>query len=104
MALVSELPGTTTDPVFKISNCYRWVPVLLIPLAWMIPRSDPSVLKTRQIIKSVDIAILVLDPYQRIDALKSDCWKSLQEKLPLIKVVTKADIALLILSSRLRMN
>lgn len=97
MALVSELPGTTTDPVFKNFELLPLGPCVLIDTAGL---DDTGALgpqrieKTRQIIKSVDIAILVLDPYQRIDAFEKRLLEEFeQEKLPLIKVVTKADIA-----------
>jgi [FeFe] hydrogenase H-cluster maturation GTPase HydF len=65
VSLVSEVPGTTTDPVEKSMEMHEMGPVLFIDTAGIDDEGalgGARVNRTRKIIERVDIAVLVVSP------------------------------------------
>ena len=63
VAIVSEQPGTTTDPVRKSVEIFGIGPVILVDTAGIDDTGDLGRLrirKTLQVIKSIDLAIIVI--------------------------------------------
>lgn len=96
IAIVSDVPGTTTDPVEKAMEFLPLGPVLFIDTAGIDDTGalgEMRVAKTRKIFERADVAVLVADP-----AL----WDDFEDKLiaelkalnvPLIVVLNKSDIS-----------
>ena len=94
LAIVSDTPGTTADPVFKSMELHPIGPVVFIDTAGFDDEGELGRLRvdrTREIIKRTDLAILVLDGsvLTRQDA----SWlKQLQDAgIPTITVIGKCD-------------
>ncbi len=93
IALVSDHPGTTTDPVLKSMELHPVGPVVFIDTAGFDDEGELGTLrvkKTRETIEKTDIAILILDGD---DCTEEKKWLSaLQERgIPVIAVLGKAD-------------
>jgi [FeFe] hydrogenase H-cluster maturation GTPase HydF len=96
-AIVSEVPGTTTDPVAKAMEILPLGPVIITDTAGIDDVGNLGKLrveKTIQVISRTDLGILVLDPTQPPDNFEEELLKRLQErKLPVIAVINKADLS-----------
>jgi [FeFe] hydrogenase H-cluster maturation GTPase HydF len=80
LCVVSEVKGTTTDPVFKAMEMLPVGPVLIIDTAGIDDEGELGQLrleKTRQVLNKTDAAILVLDS----DALVNNTLSEYEEKL-----------------------
>ena len=93
IALVSDVPGTTTDPVIKSMEILPLGPCVLIDTAGFDDRGkvgDLRTERTREVIKQTDIAILVTDGTELDDEAK---WASLlkQVNVPYVVVLNKVD-------------
>lgn len=93
IALVSEHPGTTTDPVLKSMELHPVGPVVFIDTAGFDDEGELGTLrveKTRETIEKTDVAILVLD---NGDFTEEKKWLAeLKAKdIPVIAVLGKAD-------------
>lgn len=90
LSIVSEVSGTTTDPVVKAMELIPYGPVALIDTAGL---GDETVLgekrmeKTREILNRTDLVILVKDINAKAES-NIDFGK-----LPVVTVYTKCDIA-----------
>ena len=74
LAIVSQTPGTTADPVFKAMELHPVGPVVFIDTAGFDDEGELGALrvaKTGQVIAQTDLAILVLDGTE----LAGECWK-----------------------------
>lgn len=95
VALVSEVEGTTTDPVFKAMELIPFGPIVLIDTAGL---DDEGVLgnlrveKTRQMLNRTDFAIYVLDG-EKPDVLGYHQMKAVFKRfnIPHMLVVNKKD-------------
>lgn len=97
LAVVSEVKGTTTDPVSKAME--------LLPLGAVVVTDTPGyddvgelgekrVRKTKQILNKTDIAVLVVDGTVGMNDFDRELLSVIKEKkLPYIIVYTKSDIA-----------
>lgn len=68
VSLVSDLPGTTTDPVRKAMEMPRVGPVVLVDTAGLDdagPLGDMRVRRTRQVLEQTDLALVVVRAGQR---------------------------------------
>ena len=95
MALVSDVAGTTTDPVKKAMELLPIGPVLLIDTAGIDDvgtLGEKRVEKTKGILEKTDVAVLVVDAAKGKTELDS-AWIELfqKKKLPYIVVYNKAD-------------
>ena len=94
IALVSDVPGTTTDPVIKSMEILPLGPCVLIDTAGFDDSGKVGDLRTRrthQVINQADMAILV------IDGMPSDLdveWATLLKRanVPFVTVVNKMDL------------
>ena len=97
MSLVSNVEGTTTDPVQKAMELIPVGPILLIDTAGLEDKSELGKLrveKTMEVLKKTDVAIFVLDASSP-DFESFDKWKieALRYNIPFIVVANKAEVA-----------
>ena len=97
IALVSEVAGTTTDPVFKAMELLPVGPVMLVDTAGIDDVGDLGKLriaKTRQVMGQIDIALLVIDATGEYSEFEATLLKELHALgVETIVVLNKADIA-----------
>lgn len=95
VALVSENPGTTTDPVFKSMELLPLGPCVLIDTAGIDDEGSLGKLrikKTREIIDMSDLAILVIDPGIGVSQFELDLLKEFNSRqIPVIGVLNKTE-------------
>lgn len=95
VALVSEVPGTTTDPVFKAMELSLLGPCLLIDTAGIDDAGllgEQRIRKTRQVFTRTDLAILLVDPAIGITNFERELKaESEARQIPLVGVVNKID-------------
>ena len=97
MSLVSDVEGTTTDPVQKAMELIPVGPILLIDTAGLEDKSELGKLrveKTMEVLKKIDVAIFVLDASSP-DFESFDKWKieALRYNIPFIVALNKAEVA-----------
>ncbi len=96
LAVVSEVRGTTTDPVYKAMELLPLGPVMLIDTPGFDDEGalgEQRVKKTKQVLEKTDIAVLAVDAAAGL----SDCDEELialfkEREIPYIIVGTKVDI------------
>lgn len=92
-SIVSNIKGTTTDPVYKSIEINGIGPCVLIDTAGLDDNTELKELrlkKTLEIIDKIDLAILVFDSY--IDSNQKIFIKKLLDKnVPIIAVINKID-------------
>lgn len=94
IALVSDVPGTTTDPVVKSMEILPLGPCLLIDTAGFDDSGKVGELRTertREVIKQTDIAVLVTEGKDLSD---ETAWAALlkQAGIPYVAVLNKIDV------------
>mgnify|MGYP002625234250 CR=1 FL=1 len=94
IALVSDVPGTTTDPVIKSMEILPLGPCVLIDTAGFDDTGKVGALRserTREVIKQTDIAIIVTDGSTLDD---ETAWAGLlkQANVPYVAVLNKVDL------------
>jgi len=91
LVIVSETPGTTTDPVKKAMELLPFGPVVLIDTAGIDDVGElgqKRISKTTKIISECDFAIFVLDSQSKLTEQEISLVKHLKEfKLPFISVL-----------------
>ena len=94
VALVSDVPGTTTDPVMKSMEILPLGPCVLIDTAGFDDSGkvgDLRTERTREVIKQTDIAIIVTDGTS-LDDEASWAVSLKQANVPLVAVLNKVDL------------
>ncbi len=94
IALVSDVAGTTTDPVYKTMEINGIGPCVFIDTAGFDDEGDLGVKRvemTNKVIDKTDIAIMIIND---TDIYKEIIWhdKLIKNKIPVIFVVNKVDI------------
>ncbi|MBC7075252.1 MAG: [FeFe] hydrogenase H-cluster maturation GTPase HydF [Syntrophomonadaceae bacterium] len=96
MALVSDHPGTTTDPVYKSIEILPLGPCVIIDTAGLDDIGDLGLMrikKTREVFDKTDLALLLIEPGAGVDSfeleIKEEC---LARKIPLLAVLNKSDL------------
>ncbi|MCK9571990.1 MAG: [FeFe] hydrogenase H-cluster maturation GTPase HydF [Candidatus Omnitrophica bacterium] len=96
-AIVSEIAGTTTDPVYKSMEILPIGPCKLIDTAGI---DDQGVLgkerikRTQVVLRKTDLGLIVVNPDTLIDSFENDLVDVLQsKKLPFLFVINKSDLA-----------
>ena len=94
IAIVSDVPGTTTDPVSKSMEILPLGPCVLIDTAGFDDSGQVGDLRTertREVIKQTDIAILVTDGSSLDDEV---AWATMlkQANVPYVTVLNKVDL------------
>jgi [FeFe] hydrogenase H-cluster maturation GTPase HydF len=96
VAIVSEVPGTTTDPVYKSMEILPVGPVVLIDTAGIDDVGDLGALriqKTLAVVAKTDLLLLVIDPAHGIGVYEEDIVvKARQSGVPVVGVLNKMDI------------
>jgi len=96
LAVVSSIPGTTTDPVFKSMEILPLGPVVLIDTAGIDDTGELGALrvkKTLEVLRKTDLAILVLDPEHGVGDYELELKARLEEaKIPVVAVLNKTDV------------
>ena len=95
-AIVSDVLGTTTDPVLKSMELLPLGPVVIIDTPGLDDEGELVALriqKAYQILNKTDIAVLVIDASLGITKEDSEILKRIHEKeIPCVIVVNKSDI------------
>ena len=96
LAIVSEIAGTTTDPVYKAMEILPIGPCMLIDTAGIDDEGllgDERVRKTRTVLRKTDVGIIVVTPDTIIDQFEENLVNSFKEKkLGFIFVINKIDL------------
>lgn len=95
IALVSEVPGTTTDPVYKSMEILPIGPVMLIDTAGLDDEGalgELRISKTFEVLNKTELALLVVTAEHGITSFDQDIIKRIQQKkIPMIGVINKID-------------
>ena len=95
-AIVSDVLGTTTDPVLKLMELLPLGPVVIIDTPGLDDEGKLGALriqKAYQILNKTDIAVLVIDASLGITKEDSDILKRIHEKeIPCVIVANKSDV------------
>lgn len=95
-AVVSDILGTTTDPVFKAMELLPLGPVMIIDTPGFDDEGslgEQRVKKTRQVLNKTDIAVLIVDVQQGLSKTDSQLISIFKEKgLPFIIAYNKVDL------------
>lgn len=98
LAIVSETPGTTTDPVKKAMELLPFGPVVLIDTAGIDDvgeLGEKRIGKTVKIISEADFALLVLDSQEKLSAQEKNLINHLQKlELPFLAVINKSELGI----------
>ena len=96
IAIVSDIAGTTTDPVYKPMELLPIGPVVLIDTAGLDDVGELGILrkeKTYEVMDKTNFAILVLDAQSGIDDFELDLANELaRREIPSIGVINKSDL------------
>jgi len=95
IALVSNIAGTTTDPVYKPMELLPLGPVVFIDTAGIDDEGEIGELrikKTKSVIEKTDLALLVFSPENEVTELEKSWYSELKNsKIPVIGVINKND-------------
>lgn len=96
LAVVSDVAGTTTDPVFKAMELLPLGPVVIIDTAGLDDEGALGMLrieKTKEVMQKTDIAIIVIDSTSEDFLFEENLAKELKnKKIPVIGVLNKKDL------------
>lgn len=96
LSVVSDVKGTTTDPVKKTMELLPLGPVVIIDTPGLDDEGELGLLrveKARQILEEIHIAVLVLDAQKGWSEQDKALVRQLQErKIPFVTVFNKADL------------
>lgn len=96
IAVVSDVPGTTTDPVYKTMELLPVGPVVIIDTAGLDDEGDLGNLrieKTYDVLRKTNLAILVMNAVEGITAFDRAFAEKLKDKgITAIGVVNKCDL------------
>ncbi|MDR0871608.1 MAG: [FeFe] hydrogenase H-cluster maturation GTPase HydF [Planctomycetaceae bacterium] len=99
LAVVSEMKGTTTDPVFKAMELLPLGPVMIIDTPGFDDEGtlgELRVRKAKQVLNKTDVAVLVVDIQERpvfASRFEKQLVNLFQEKqIPFIVAITKCDL------------
>ena len=96
VALVSDLPGTTTVPVYKAMEILPLGPVVLIDTAGLDDEGQLGLLrveKSKAVLNKTDLAILVIDGQSELTEFDVKIFQEIKAKnIPIVVVVNKIDL------------
>lgn len=97
IAIVSETPGTTTDPVYRPMEIHEIGPIVLIDTGGIDDKGDLGqrrVNKTYQVLDKTDLSLLMVEKRAGIGEFEEKFIEEVRKrKIPLLIVVNKVDIA-----------
>lgn len=96
LAVVSETKGTTTDPVYKAMELLPLGPVMVIDTPGLDDEGQLGELriqKTKQVLRKIDVAIVVVDSTEGISHMEEQLLQDLKEQqIPYLIVWNKCDL------------
>ena len=96
LSLVSEIKGTTTDPVTKAMEILPLGPVVIIDTPGIDDEGELGemrVKRAKQVLSKTDIAILVVDAAKGLQALDTELIETFKARnIPCIEVFNKSDL------------
>lgn len=96
LAIISDVKGTTTDPVYKTMELLPLGPVVIIDTAGIDDEGELGklrVAKTKQVLNKTDIAILVAESGKILDKDETELLNLIKAKeIPYIIAYNKADL------------
>ena len=96
LAVVSDVAGTTTDPVQKAMELLPLGPVVIIDTPGFDDTGmlgDKRVIRTKQTLNRTDIAVLVVDATRGLGPIDQQLVQLFEEKhLPYVVVLNKCDL------------
>ncbi len=97
LALVSDIAGTTTDPVYKAMELLPLGPVMMIDTAGIDDEGELGELRVKksvEVIRKTDLAVLVIDNQHEIADYEKMLLKKFSEnETPVVVAVNKSDLA-----------
>ena len=97
LAIISDVKGTTTDPVYKTMELLPFGPVVIIDTAGIDDEGELGLLrvkKTKQVLNKTDIAVLVTEKGRSLDKDESELLDLIKEKnIPYIIAYNKMDLS-----------
>lgn len=97
LAIVSEIKGTTTDPVYKAMELLPLGPVVMIDTPGLDDEGalgKMRVQKAKEVLNKADIALLVMDAALGMTKFDRDMLTLVEEKkIPYLKVYNKTDLS-----------
>ncbi len=97
LSIVSEIPGTTTDPVRKSMELLPLGPVVIVDTPGLDdegPLGEMRVQKTMETLASIDIGVLVCDITKEQSLQEKNLLQTFQQKqIPYLIVYNKSDLA-----------
>src|SRR5271169_5635864 len=98
IAIVSDVPGTTTDPVYKSMEILPIGPVVLIDTAGIDDVGDLGALrieKSLSVLAKTDLMLLVFDPAEGVGIYEQEIVERARENgVPVVGVLNKIDLCL----------
>ena len=95
-AIVSDVPGTTTDPVYKAMEILPIGPCVLIDTAGIDDQGllgHERVKRTQKVLRKTDVGIIVVEPCTVIDKYEEELMEVFSaKKLPFIFVLNKCEL------------
>ena len=95
LAIVSDVKGTTTDPVYKAMELLPVGPVMMIDTPGLDDEGELGLLRIKkgyQVLNKTDVAVLVVDVELGITSLEEELISRFKDKeIPYIVVMNKAD-------------
>ncbi|MGN0466382.1 MAG: [FeFe] hydrogenase H-cluster maturation GTPase HydF [Lachnospiraceae bacterium] len=96
LAIVSDVKGTTTDPVYKAMEILPIGPVVLIDTPGLDDTGELGELrvkKTMEVLRKTNVAMIILDGEEGLTRVEEELLEHLEkEKIPTILVLNKSDL------------
>ena len=97
LAIVSDVKGTTTDPVYKAMELLPLGPVVMIDTPGLDDEGElgaKRVKKAKEVLAKADIALVIMDATVGMTVFEEDIIRLIKEKkIPYLKVYNKMDLA-----------
>ncbi|MBI5809027.1 MAG: [FeFe] hydrogenase H-cluster maturation GTPase HydF [Ignavibacteriales bacterium] len=98
LVIVSDIPGTTTDPVRKSMELLPFGPVVLIDTAGIDDvgeLGEKRISKTIKVLTECDFAIVVLDSQERLSEKEKNLFEEIKSlEIPFIAVINKSELGI----------
>ena len=95
-AIVSEVAGTTTDPVYKAMEILPIGPCMLIDTAGIDDEGllgDERVKRTLVVLRKTDVGLIVVSPDTKIDNFEEELVRTFKnKKLPFLFIINKCEL------------
>jgi [FeFe] hydrogenase H-cluster maturation GTPase HydF len=96
-AIVSEIAGTTTDPVYKAMEIMPIGPCMLIDTAGIDDQGilgEERVRRSLIVLRKTDLGLIVVSPDTQIDCFEDDLIETFEKKkLPFLFVINKCELS-----------